>query len=197
MATQGQIVERRVLAKMWRQWSDIVCLFARQQRARDRMDRQAYHELYTELLAAIREHQQAAEPSTEALFRRMEKLLVPWVSLGSLQFADREVTHRLMLECRAIQEGLDEGCGIRTKHWFMMFSLIAGIALTTMSVGRLLGQRIDLSATAAHGGRLLARYGERCVSLVTYENSEERLVLLSGIAGLVLMLLAWSARKFR
>ena len=26
MATQGQIVERRVLAKMWRQWSDIVCL---------------------------------------------------------------------------------------------------------------------------------------------------------------------------
>lgn len=128
----GRPKKLRALAEMWRQWSDLARRDAQRHKTLARVNPQAYHELYTELLAAVRELKAGAKPKAAEFFEAMEEMLRPWVTAGSIQSADREIVYRVSRECAQVQRRLDGACGIGARRWRARVLLVAGGVLTSI-----------------------------------------------------------------
>jgi hypothetical protein len=197
MAAQGQPGPVRTLAAMWRQWCHIVHLYATRQKGRERLDPKAYHALHAKMLASVRELKAGGEPGAEEFFGRLEELLAPWVTLGSLHFADHEVVYRLMIQGQRMQEPLDEACGIRWRRRALKFTLVGGGALTGVLAGYILWQRFEVVPMIARGARAVELIWWRLAPSLMPSSTEGRFVLFGGIGTLGLVFLLWVTGKMR
>jgi hypothetical protein len=94
------------LATRWREWTEVVRQIAVKRAELVDVDGERYHQLYADLLAAIRARRSEAAPAERESLRELEELLVPWVSLESLRWADNEIVHKLLGRCRSAQASL-------------------------------------------------------------------------------------------
>jgi hypothetical protein len=91
----------------WRRWTETVRLFAVRAPARFAVDQDEYRKLYGELTRLCREGVGSCDATEQALFRQLEEILRPWVTLDSLDWADREIVCKLRDQCQQVQQVLE------------------------------------------------------------------------------------------
>jgi hypothetical protein len=88
------------LWRLWHDWTEVVELYARRRARRRWLRPEAYARLHHELLAACRS-QAAAGGKSRAFYEQLLDLAQPWLALGALEMADRDILADLWLRCRA------------------------------------------------------------------------------------------------
>jgi hypothetical protein len=108
MARRGEMNAISELQGYWRRWLRIVELFAHRRRARRWVDSRSYDMLYANLVEACHSLADMVEADSEerAYFQNLEHLALPWVSLQSLQAADREILGDLFIRARQAESEL-------------------------------------------------------------------------------------------
>jgi hypothetical protein len=71
------------------------------------VDQDEYHRLHGELTRLCREGVGSRDATEQALFRQVEEILRPWVTLDSLDWADREIVCKLRDQCQQVQQVLE------------------------------------------------------------------------------------------
>ena len=168
----GRPKKLRALAEMWRQWSDLARRDAQRHKTLARVNPQAYHELYTELLAAVRELKAGAKPKAAEFFEAMEEMLRPWVTAGSIQSADREIVYRVSRECAEVQRRLDGACGIGARRWRARVLLVAGGVLTSILAIHIFPRGFAPLPSAARVAALLRQDAEQWIRWLVPESAE-------------------------
>ncbi len=84
--------------ELWRRWSEVVAEFARGRRPR--AHEPAYRALHQALLAGCRSRAGAADGEERTFFLRLEGLVEPWLTPGTLASTDRTTLDDLLRRCR-------------------------------------------------------------------------------------------------
>lgn len=100
MARRGELNAISELRGYWRRWLHIVELFAHRSRARRWLDPRSYDMLYLNLVEACHSLGEMVDDQERAYFQSLEHLALPWVSLQSLQTADRDILDDLLTRAR-------------------------------------------------------------------------------------------------
>jgi hypothetical protein len=116
------------LGQLWRQWLAIIELFARQGRTHSQVDPKNYLILHRGLIATCRALARDLDNPKREIYERMDRLVSPWLSVGALEKADREILNDLLLVCRVIDRQLGGRRGGTVVRRCVALVLVALIA---------------------------------------------------------------------
>jgi hypothetical protein len=91
--------------KSWCRWTAIVDRVTLGQSLR-RVEAQAYRKLYNELIEAFRSRAAVSDEPNRACYRKLENLVLPWLTPKTLENADREILFSLLWCCREAEHEL-------------------------------------------------------------------------------------------
>ena len=176
-------------AAQWRQWTEIVRLFAARCERRHAIDPNEYHALHTELLQSSHVRARQVDPTQEPLFRELEEVLAPWVTLDSLAWADREIVYKLLGRCQAIVCLLEGRPAYDKRRRWITLALILGGILFLAAV-LFLTEGDPWSAVLA-----LRRWiRHRTLSLAGLSSSK-RILLGGGTTVMVIITILWRSGR--
>jgi serine/threonine protein kinase len=98
-----EVIASSSLRKAWRQWTRTVEILAFGLRLRRLPSIRAYKLLHQYLLQSIRARAAVADGPEHELYRVLEEVLAPWVSLRSLAREDREILCDLFIRCLHVE----------------------------------------------------------------------------------------------
>jgi hypothetical protein len=90
------------VARLWRQWTEVVGLFATHDPGRLRVEASSYVALYRDLLHACAVGLATADAAMGKRLQTMIDLATPWLTAHSLDVADRDILHGLWAHCRGL-----------------------------------------------------------------------------------------------
>jgi hypothetical protein len=93
--------EHYTIGELWHRWATLVQLFARRRRGRRRLREREYRALHQELLRHCQALAEASEGESRSHYETLHALAQPWLTLQSLERADREVLIDLAVRCHA------------------------------------------------------------------------------------------------
>src|SRR4051812_23375629 len=97
--------DRAGLRPRWSRWTALLERYGRQRRAVTAADAREYRALHRELVAACVAAAAAGGPGCE-LYRRLEELARPWLSVRVLERTDDELLLDLLARCRQAEQQL-------------------------------------------------------------------------------------------
>src|SRR5438045_3553669 len=106
MRRRGRSTELAELRARWRRWAAIVELFARRRRRCRQVDPRAYETIHRELIASCRSLAATDNGPGRVVYRSLEDLARPWLTLSTLAKADREILLDLLIRCRMAERGM-------------------------------------------------------------------------------------------
>jgi serine/threonine protein kinase len=120
------------LAESWRRWAGIFEEIATRRRIRSTLGEASYRRIHEDLLHACRASWESADEPTRATLRRIEDLVAPWLTLGSLKsILVGEMNASLVERFREIDRG------VRSRPRFapsrrLVLGLVAPIAAAAL-----------------------------------------------------------------
>jgi hypothetical protein len=136
MSQRGESAEMTSLKTRWRQWVQIVDLFACRRPARRKVDPLAYASLHKELMQNCRTVAASANAVDAVFFRYLVDLVQPWLSPTVLARADTEILLDLLVRCRQAERQLGIWSWTHpVGGWLvpmLIFSLLAFIGLLAL-----------------------------------------------------------------
>jgi hypothetical protein len=122
------------LRKCWRQWAEIVELFARRRSTRGVVTPHEYQALHRDLIAVCRALAGTAEESKREFYQELENLVQPWLALHVLEQTPREILFNLLARCQLVEQVLGCRTWVNTlRRWALplcaLLAVGAGITL--------------------------------------------------------------------
>jgi hypothetical protein len=114
------------LPVLWRRWTGVVARYAGCEPGRLRIGPAEYDTLHRELLQACQALAENADAERLAWLGSLEQLIRPWMGLGSLEHADRELLADVLSRCRIIDRELsvrDWLAPLRRHRWLAVLVL--------------------------------------------------------------------------
>lgn len=203
MAMPDRSREIAGLSESWRQWSNIVRLFAAREERRYAILPTEYLARHVELLTRCRamagrndpdrREPDRHDPDRQSIYCELVDILTPWVNLESLARADREIACQLLERCRAAQQVLDGPLGARRIGQRLRGVLVATALVALACIALLLiYQSGPLSWPAAVAAR---RWFRRIQYAVARNTFQQRLLAGGAVALFATMAVVWSAAK--
>lgn len=115
----------------WRNWTRIVRLFASRREGRFLVAAEEYERLHRRLLHLMGVLAQEASGQRRSLYRRLQRTLTPWVTLESLNSANRSVLNDLLDRCMDAQQQLDRRLVVYARR--LRRALFAAIAIVLLA----------------------------------------------------------------
>jgi len=101
----GTAIDRNTLEGKWREWTSIIELFALRRR-RFHLDWHEYDKLHKDLIEACRTRAETAAETQQVYYRKLEDLVLPWLTPKVLAQTEREILFSLLLNCRQVDREL-------------------------------------------------------------------------------------------
>jgi hypothetical protein len=88
---------------LWTEWTAVVNGYAQARRSiKPKMDAEAYKSLHTALMHGFQVKSAIGDEATRMAYHELHSLVSPWVSLGALGQAHRDVIIGLLIGCREL-----------------------------------------------------------------------------------------------
>jgi hypothetical protein len=187
----GQSAPMRELAAKWRQWTDVVGLFAARADERFSVSAERYGMLYAELAHLCRAQADTPGQAGSDVAAQCREILAPWVTLDALQWTERDIIRNLWDRSRQIEQMLGgrkgRACGRRRAVWLVGAALAAAAFLAALWSG---GRAPGSSPLDVARGWL--RLAERAVRSA---GPEQAVVLGGALVALVVGVVVWRSAR--
>lgn len=187
MAEASQIETIGDLRTQWRQWTAVVRLVASREERRYAFNPDEYHALHADLLRFAQAAAGQSDAMVEPIYRELEDILTPWVSLDSLVWAEQEIVSKLLARCLAAQQVLDGRPAIDVSWRPSRFTLTL-VAMTVVVILLLWLISSDLVSLDRLGAPPWFR---RLARMVGSGGSSRRLIIFGVVAMLGGIVLVW------
>ncbi len=188
--TRPEPPELTALRRSWREWTRIVDLHYRRRRARKQVLPEEYARLHKELTGCCQALAASDDPARQAFYGSLQGLAQPWLTLGTLERADREILLSLLNCCQAAEKQLH--CAGRfawLSHWLLTaFYALGACALLVLALEVV--RRLDIPIV-----KHARDWSVRMLWLVQHLSDAERLIGLSILAALVAMYILSRLRR--
>lgn len=177
----------------WSNWANIVRLFASRREGRFKVVSEEYAALHRKLSHLIAQASASAPPQRQELFSGLRKSLAPWVTLESLNAADRSILANLDQRCADVQRLLERPVAAMARKVRLAVLIAGSVAL----IGILAG----IFAFSTESSELLdlplviASWGRWTYLTIAEAGLHWKLVYLGGITALFGFVAVWFAAR--
>jgi hypothetical protein len=181
----------RELAAKWRQWTDVVGLFAGHQGKRVHVGAEEYRALYADLSRLCREQADGDVQVDPEVLGQCRELLGPWVTPDALQWAERDIIRDLWNRSRQT-ERLLAGRSTRSSGggravWLVGGGMAAAAFLAALWSGN--GAQAPSPLQAARGW---LRSAER---LIASGSLDQSLLIGGAVLALIAGIFVWRSAR--
>jgi hypothetical protein len=124
--------DSNALQQGWRQWTEIVELYALRRRARKHLDPAAYIALHRELIDRCRVLACSPNEVQAAFYRYLEDLVQPWLDLATLSRGERDILFDLLVRCRHVESQLGGRSWLRSVPAWGVSALAGALVFSIM-----------------------------------------------------------------
>jgi hypothetical protein len=145
MKRRTETPDLAVLRQQWQHWTAIVESYARRRRTRHQVGLKDYNTLHRKLRATCRRLARANGTQKPGLFVRLEELVCPWLTTGTLEQADGDILWDLLNRCQHAGRELGVGRFAWLGHGAKLLLLgLAAVLAAILGVGVLFRFRTPL-----------------------------------------------------
>ncbi len=115
MTASHTAVTPRQLSHAWRDWTEVIRMFADKVSAREQVKENVYREIHQSLTASlsglVEQQQSPMDADLGDFYDQLLTLVQPWMSLTALRDADQRFTQNLLGQCQRYQREIDTQAG--------------------------------------------------------------------------------------